>query len=137
MVICLKVFGGSNDNSNNGGSGGMGSNRNRNSNPNLNLGTGNSSRGNGRNNSSGLGGPSKLSFRGGRGGGEGGHIRGARGGGFNRDRLAPRGWSPSQRSDYSSRLEIFFIHFIFTEMLLLLLQCSVRIFVLLKANLSF
>lgn len=105
ILISFKVFGGSNDNSNNGGSG-MGSNRNRNSNLNVNLGAGNSSRGNGRN-SSGLGGPSKLSFRGGRGGGEGGHIRGARGGGFNRDRLAPRGWSPSQRSDYSSRLETF------------------------------
>jgi hypothetical protein len=39
-----------------------------------------------------------MSFRGGRGGGGDGHIRTARGA-FNRERLAPRGWSPSQRNN--------------------------------------
>lgn len=56
---------------------------------------GNPVRGNGRGSMAGMGLP-KLPYRGGR--GDGG--RGMRGG-FNRDRLAPRGWSPSQRGDYS------------------------------------
>ena len=44
-----------------------------------------------------------MSFRGGRGGGAGdGHVRTARGA-FTRERLAPRGWSPSQRNDVYSR----------------------------------
>ena len=87
LILYLQVFSGNNDNSNGGG--------NRRPNPNLQLS--NSSRGgNPRNNSIGLAGPVKMSFRGGRGGD--GHVRSARGT-FNRERLAPRGWSPSQRSN--------------------------------------
>lgn len=56
---------------------------------------GNSVRGNGRGSMPGMGLP-KMPYRG---RGDGRSMRG----GFNRERLAPRGWSPSQRGDYSGR----------------------------------